>query len=98
MPLTRSLTRLDSPTLQTMGAGVERESLLALSQRKLNALGMPVCYIDADQRYRFVNRAFLDWTGRAQGDGIGREVVEVDGRELSQLYHVYLAAALSGEG
>ena len=28
---------------------------------------------------------------------IGREVVEVDGRELYQLYHAYLEAALAGE-
>ena len=46
---------------------MEREALLALSQRKLNALGLPVCYIDAYQRYRFVNRAFLDWTGASAG-------------------------------
>ena len=97
MALTRSLTRLDHPTLQTTGEGVERDSLLALSQRKLNALGLPVCYIDAYQRYRFVNRAFLDWIGRTQAEVIGREVVEVDGRELYQLYHAYLEAALSGE-
>src|ERR1700737_4038831 len=98
MALTRSLTRPDSPTLfpapQTLGEGMERESLLALSQRKLNALGLPVCYIDAYQRYRFINRAFLDWTGREQAEGIGREVVEVDGRKLYQLYHAYLEAAL----
>jgi PAS domain S-box-containing protein len=97
MALTRSLTRLDHPTLQTVGEGLERESLLALSQRKLNALGIPVCYIDAYQRYRFVNKAFLDWTGRNQPEVIGREVVEVEGRELYQLYHAYLEAALSGE-
>ncbi|HVR94493.1 MAG TPA: PAS domain-containing protein, partial [Casimicrobiaceae bacterium] len=97
MALTRSLTRPDSPTLQTAGEGMERESLLALSQRKLNALGLPVCYIDAYQRYRFINRAFLDWTGREQAEVIGREVVEVDGRELYQLYHAYLEAALAGE-
>ena len=97
MALTRSLTRLDSPTLQTVGEGMERESLLALSQRKLNALGLPVCYIDAYQRYRFINRAFLDWTGREEAEVIGREVVEVDGRELYQLYHAYLEAALAGE-
>src|SRR5258708_38180521 len=97
MALTRSLTRLDSPTLQTTGEGRERESLPALSQRKRNALGLPVCYIDADQHYRLVNRAFLDWTGRTQAEVIGREVVEVDGRELYQLYHAYLEAALSGE-
>src|SRR3977135_975004 len=97
MALTRSLTRLDHPTLETVGEGMEREALLALSQRKLNALGLPVCYIDEQQRYRFVNRAFLDWTGKTQVEVIGREVVEVDGRELFQLYSAYLDAALSGE-
>ncbi len=97
MALTRSLTRLDHPTLETIGEGMEREALLALSQRKLNALGLPVCYIDAQQRYRFVNRAFLDWTGKAQAEVLGREVIEVDGRELYQLYGAYLDAALAGE-
>jgi diguanylate cyclase (GGDEF)-like protein/PAS domain S-box-containing protein len=97
MALTRSLTRLDHPTQQTVGEGMEREALLALSQRKLNALGLPVCYIDSYQRYRFVNRAFLDWTGKPQIEVLGREVVEVDGRELYQLYHAYLEGALSGE-
>ncbi|HEY2863734.1 MAG TPA: PAS domain-containing protein [Casimicrobiaceae bacterium] len=97
MALPRSLTRLDLPTQQTVGEGLDRETLLALSQRKLNALGLPVCYIDVDQRYRFVNRAFLDWSGKPQSEVIGREVVEVDGRELYQLYHAYLEAALKGE-
>jgi diguanylate cyclase (GGDEF)-like protein/PAS domain S-box-containing protein len=97
MALPRSFTRLDLPTQQTVGEGLDRESLLALSQRKLNALGLPVSYIDVDQRYRFVNRAFLDWSGKPESDVIGREVVEVDGRELYQLYHAYLEAALNGE-
>ena len=97
MALPRSLTRLDLPTQQTVGEGLDREALLALSQRKLNALGLPVCYIDVDQRYRFVNRAFLDWSGKPQSEVIGREVVEVDGRELYQLYHAYIEAALNGE-
>jgi diguanylate cyclase (GGDEF)-like protein/PAS domain S-box-containing protein len=97
MALPRSLTRLDLPTQQTVGEGLDREALLALSQRKLNALGLPVCYIDGDQRYRFVNRAFLDWSGKPQNEVIGREVIEVDGRELYQLYHAYLEAALNGE-
>src|SRR5580693_7245056 len=97
MALTKSLSRIDPPTQQTHGEGVEREALLALSQRKLNALGMPVCYIDAGQRYRFVNRAYLDWTGKSAGEIIGREVVEVEGRELYQLYNAYVEAALAGE-
>src|SRR5215831_13124548 len=97
MALTRPVARLDHTTLATVSEGLGREGLLALSQRKLNALGLPVCYIDADQRYRFVNRAFLDWTGKPGPEVLGREVVEVDGRELYQLYHAYLEAALSGE-
>src|ERR1051326_9316026 len=91
----KQFTRLDPPTLETLGEG--REALLALSQRKLNALGIPVCYIDAGQRFRFVNRSFLAWTGKTAAEVIGREIVEVDGRELYQLYHAYIAAALSGE-
>ena len=71
--------------------------LHALSQRKLNALGLPVCYIDVSQRFRFVNRAYLDWIGRTYADVIGREVVEVDGRELFQLYSAYIDAAIAGE-
>ena len=97
MALTRSLTRLDLPTLQTMGGGLEGGELLALSQRKLNALGLPVCYIDNEQRYRFVNRAFLDWTGKTHASVIGHEIIEVDGREIYQLYRAYIDAALSGE-
>ena len=96
MALTKQLTRLDLPTLQTHGDG-EREALQALSQRKLNALALPVCYIDSEQHYRFVNRAFLDWTGKTQQEVLGREIVEVEGRELYQLYHAYIEAALSGE-
>src|SRR6266516_4664635 len=95
MALTKSTTRLDHPTVQTVGEG--REPLLALSQRKLNALAMPVCYVDAGQHYRFVNRAFLDWTGRNAAEVLGREVVEIEGRELHQLYSAYIDAALSGE-
>jgi len=95
MALSRQLNRLDHPTQET--SGEDREALLALSQRKLNALGMPVCYIDAGQRFRFVNRAFLDWTGRTTAEVLGREIIEVDGRELYTLYQAYVNAALAGE-
>ena len=97
MALNRTTTRLDATTLQTIGESLGRAGLAALSQRKLNALGLPVCYIDSYQRYRFVNRAFMEWTGKALADVVGREVVEVDGRELYQLYHAYIEAALGGE-
>jgi diguanylate cyclase (GGDEF)-like protein/PAS domain S-box-containing protein len=97
MALTKSIVRLDPQTQQAHSESGEKEPLLALSQRKLNALAMPVCYIDAEQHYRFVNRAFLDWTGRTPAEVVGREIVEVEGRELYQLYHAYVEAALTGE-
>ena len=59
MALTRSISRLDlAPMPATVGdsLGIDRgAALLALSQRKLNALGTPIAYVDRNQRYRFVN-------------------------------------------
>ena len=96
MALTRSVNRIDLPA-HTVGEPAERGSLLALSQRKLNALGLPVAYIDRNQRYRFVNKAYLDWVGMREADVLGREAIEVLGRDVFQLYRAYIEAALSGE-
>ena len=51
MALTRTLKAFDLTTVQqTLSESYERESLTALSQRKLNALAMPLAYIDRHQR------------------------------------------------
>ncbi|MCC7041897.1 MAG: PAS domain-containing protein [Burkholderiales bacterium] len=81
----------------TVGHHGGRGSLLALSQRKLNALGLPIAYVDRHQRYRFANRAFLEWLDRREDEVVGREVVEVVGRDLFQIYRAYVEAALAGE-
>ncbi len=96
MALTRSL-KFDLATVHTVGEAVERESLSALSQRKLNALGVPIAYVDRGQRYRFVNKAFLDWTSKRSDEVLGHEVIEVVGRDVYQLYSAYIEAALDGE-
>jgi len=98
MALTRSISRLDlAPVPQTVSEVVERGPLLALSQRKLNALGTPIAYIDRNQRYRFVNKALLDWFCKRADEVLGREIIEVLGRENYQLYRAYIDAALGGE-
>ncbi len=97
MALPRSLNRLELALPQTLGEPVEREALAALSQHKLNALGVPIAYVDRNQRYRFANKALLDWLGKRANDVLGREVIEVLGRDVYQLYHAYIDAALSGE-
>ena len=101
MALTRSISRLDlAPMPATVGdsLGIDRgAALLALSQRKLNALGTPIAYVDRNQRYRFVNRALLEWFGKRADEVLGREIIEVIGRETYQLYRAYIDAALGGE-
>src|SRR6187455_1394130 len=97
MALQRVPLRADTPTVQTVGDALERGTLQALSQRKLNALGLPLAYVDRNFRYRFANRAFLDWLGRRPEEVLGHEMAEVVGREVWTLYHAYADAALEGE-
>src|SRR5512132_3345049 len=98
MALTRSISRLDlAPIPATVSEVIERGPLVSLSQRKLNALGTPIAYIDRNQRYRFVNKALLDWFGKRADEVLGREIIEVMGREGYQLYRAYIEAALGGE-
>ena len=98
MALTRSLRSPDPATAQqTLGALLERNSLAALSQRKLNALASPIAYVDRNQRYRFVNKAFLEWIDRRPEEVLGREMIEVVGKDVFDLYDAYIDAALEGE-
>src|SRR4249919_1776008 len=82
MALPRPLNRLELALPPTLAVPMEREALAALSQHKLNALGVPLAYVDRNQRYRFANRAFLDWLGKRANEVLGREVIEVLGREV----------------
>ncbi|HSV20190.1 MAG TPA: PAS domain-containing protein [Casimicrobiaceae bacterium] len=98
MALTRTVNRLELATIQhSLADAGDRDGLIALSQRKMNALGIPLAYIDRNQRYRFANKAFLDWLGKRVDEVVGREVIEVVGRDIYQLYHAYVEAALGGE-
>ncbi len=75
---------------------IGREALFSLSQRKLNALGIPVAYIDRRQRYRFANKTFLEWTGKRLDEVVGHDVAEVIGRDIFQLYHAYMLGGTAG--
>ncbi|MEP6656646.1 MAG: PAS domain-containing protein, partial [Betaproteobacteria bacterium] len=96
-----ALGRTDFPDLSavepTAGEMPGSDALPALSQRTLNALGVPLAYVDRAERYRFANRTFLEWTGKRTEEVIGRQVLEVVGRDTYQLYQAYLQSALRGE-
>jgi diguanylate cyclase (GGDEF)-like protein/PAS domain S-box-containing protein len=98
MALIRSLPRIGpAPVEPTATQAVEPAGLPALSQNNLDALGLPLAYVDHHRRYRFVNRAFLEWIDRRYDEVIGRTVAEVVGDDVYRLYAAYVDAALDGE-
>ncbi len=54
-------------------------------------------YIDAGQRYRYVNRTYEDWYAKPASDYFGRTVREVVGEELYARLQPRFEAALRGE-
>ncbi|PKL63124.1 MAG: hypothetical protein CVV31_02095 [Methanomicrobiales archaeon HGW-Methanomicrobiales-2] len=72
----------------------DRETLI---RRIMDVEPWPISYIDADCRYRRVNRAYEEWFGRAVGEIEGRQVRDVLGEEAWQAIRPYLERALSGE-
>ena len=54
MAVVRPLTRVDVASIQEVLDDAQVAPLSSLSQRKLNALGLPLAYVDRQQRYRLV--------------------------------------------
>jgi diguanylate cyclase (GGDEF)-like protein/PAS domain S-box-containing protein len=76
-----------APTLHVQSMDVSREVEAETKAREFEQLlssmadanGQPVGYIGNDRRYRFVNRAYTEWTGRPAADLIGAGVADVIG-------------------
>jgi PAS domain-containing protein len=97
MSLTHSLTRFGVPSMERKaGTTSGLANLASLSQRKLNALGLPLAYVDCDRRYRFANLAFLEWTGKVFTDVVGQEIQDVVGQEAFLLYELPQAGRDAG--
>jgi PAS domain S-box-containing protein len=62
-----------------------------------DALPIFVAFVDADQRYRLVNRAYEEWFSRPREALHGRTVREVLGDALYETRRPYIEAALRGE-
>src|SRR5207248_3304599 len=78
----RPMTRLDVASIQQVLDDAQIEPLSSLSQRKLNALGLPLAYVDRQQRYRLVNTAFLDCVAKPEEDVVGHTVFDVWGHDI----------------
>ncbi len=62
-----------------------------------DALPVLICYIDADQRYRFSNKTYTDWFGQSVEAMEGRRVQEIIGDSYYQQAQPYIEKALSGQ-
>lgn len=60
-----------------------------------NALAC-ISYLDADQRYRFVNKRYTDWFGLLPEEIVGKHIREVLGDEVYELIGGWVEAALAG--
>ncbi len=63
----------------------------------IDSIPTPMCFVDADTRYRYVNNAFLDYIGRPAAEVVGHEVGEVLGDERWALMAPVLARVKAGE-
>ena len=63
----------------------------------IDSIPTPMCYVDADARYRYVNDAFLDYVGMSSEAIVGRHVREVLGDERWALLTPILDRVAKGE-
>src|ERR1043166_2523396 len=63
----------------------------------LDAVPAPVACFDAEERYRFTNRAHERWFGRPRAELYGRSLREVFGPEPYEELRPLVALALAGE-
>jgi two-component system, cell cycle sensor histidine kinase and response regulator CckA len=69
----------------------------ALLQLVADGVPVMIAYVDTEQRYRFVNRGFLEWFGLSELETIGRGMRELLGEQLFTEIARYVDAALAGE-
>jgi PAS domain S-box-containing protein len=77
------------------------EQVVARQGRQLelvaDAFPVLLSYVDAGERYRFVNKGYEAWFGRPRQEFIGREVSAVLGPEADKMVRPYLERALAGQ-
>ncbi|MGC2857745.1 NahK/ErcS family hybrid sensor histidine kinase/response regulator [Novispirillum sp. DQ9] len=76
------------------------EEALRDSERRIRLVtdAMPalIAYVDAEERYRFTNKAYEDWFGRPRSEINGKPMREVLGPQLYDGRQAFVAQALAG--
>ncbi len=97
----RARAETEAQAASDRAARAEAELALQTSEERLrditDALPVLISYIDADQRFRFVNKAYEDWFGRPLSEIAGRSLREVMDASMYAARRAYVERALSGE-
>lgn len=72
----------------------EQEETLRLIS---DAVPVLIAYLDADQRYRFINRVAEEWHSRPRDDIIGKSLEELAPARTCETLRPYVARVLAGE-
>ena len=102
--ISRSQTKtgpLFTVMLKDITARRQSEAALWRSEEQLrlttDALPVLICYVDADQRYQFVNKTYADWFGQSVEAIKGRLVREIIGDRYYPQAQPYIEKALAGQ-
>lgn len=63
----------------------------------IDAIPVLVSYVDADQRYRFNNKAYEDWFGHSAAEIYGKHIRDVVGEAAYRLLRPRIETVLSGQ-
>jgi diguanylate cyclase (GGDEF)-like protein/PAS domain S-box-containing protein len=63
----------------------------------IDSIPTPMCYVDGETRYRYVNDAFVEYIGLPAERVVGRPVVEIIGAERWKLMSPFLERVRAGE-
>jgi len=69
----------------------------ALLQLVADVVPVMIAYVDAEQRFRFVNRGCMQWFGRSETEILGRTVRDLFGEEAFGPIEDYIATVLRGQ-
>ena len=87
--------------LQDITERLQAEAAIRRSEERLrtttNALPVLIAYIDADERYRFNNRAYEDWLGVPYRTLEGKSLSSALGPDIYNTIQPYLQQALAGQ-
>jgi PAS domain S-box-containing protein len=97
LALIREVTERSWAHVERVGAEAELRASEEQLRLITDAVPVLISYIDADHRYRFMNRGYEAWFGRPIEELQGKHLSEVLGREPYETARPRLEEALSGQ-